>query len=143
MGDRTKITVILNLESLTSVKQIRAALGHTRYYRKLIKGYARITMPMEKLLKKDVMLCWNEDYKKILDVLKDKMVTAPILVFLDWKMEFHVHVDMSCIALGAVLTQAGRGELDHPIAFTSRRLSKAEKNYSTTKREGLAMVYTL
>jgi len=98
---------------------------------------------MEKLLKKDVMLCWNEDYKKILDVLKDKMVTAPILVFLDWKMEFHVHVDMSCIALGAVLTQAGRGELDHPIAFTSRRLSKAEKNYSTTKREGLAMVYTL
>jgi len=62
---------------------------------------------MEKLLKKDVTFCWNEDCKKILDILKEKMVTAPILVFLDWKKEFHVHVDVSCIALGAVLTQAG------------------------------------
>jgi len=53
------------------------------------------------------------------------------------------HVDASCIALGAVLTQAGEGEMDHPIAFASRKLSKAEKNYSTTELEGLAMVYML
>eukprot|EP00253_Pinus_taeda_P003865 PITA_03865 len=50
---------------------------------------------------------------------------------------------MSCIALGVVLTQAGEGELDHLIAFASRRLSKAENNYSTTEHEGLAMVYEL
>ena len=42
-----------------------------------------------------------------------------------------MHVDVSCIALGAVLTQEGEGEIDHPIAFASRKLSKAEKNYST------------
>jgi len=97
---------------------------------------------MEKLLKKDVTFYWNEDCKKSLDVLKEKMVIAPILVFLNWK-EFHVHVDVSCIALGVVLTQSGGGDLDHPIAFASRSLSKAEKNYSTTECEGLAMVYTL
>jgi len=71
------------------------------------------------------------------------MVTAPILVFLDWKKEFHVHVDASCIVLGAALTQAGGEDLDHTITFVSRRLSKVEKNYSTTKHEGLAMVYAL
>ena len=71
------------------------------------------------------------------------MVTTLILVFPDWKKEFHVHVDASCIALGAILAQAGRGELDHPIAFASRKLSKAKKNYSTIEREGLAMVYAL
>ena len=60
-----------------------------------------------------------------------------ILVFPHWKMEFHVHVDASCIALGAMLAQASEGEMDHPIAFTSRKLSKAEKNYSMTKRKGL------
>ena len=54
-----------------------------------------------------------------------------------------MHVDASCIALGVMLTQAGEGELDHPIAFASRKLSKAKKNYSTTDREGLAMVYVL
>ena len=52
-------------------------------------------------------------------------------------------MDASCIALGIVLTQAGDGELDHLIAFVSWKLSKAEKNYSTTEREGLAMVYML
>ena len=50
---------------------------------------------------------------------------------------------MASIALGAVLTQEGGEGLDHPIAFKSRRLSKAEKNYSTTEREGLAMVDVL
>eukprot|EP00253_Pinus_taeda_P022982 PITA_22982 len=76
-------------------------------------------MPMEKLLKKDVTFCWNEAYKKILDVLKGKMVTALILVFPDWKKEFHVHVDTSSIALRVVLTQASGGDLDHPIEFTN------------------------
>ena len=71
------------------------------------------------------------------------MVTAPILVFLDWTKEFHVHVDASCITLGVVLTQASEGELDHPIVFASRKLSKAEKNYSMTEHKGLAMVYAL
>lgn len=81
--DSMKIAVILNLEAPRSVKQLRTTLGHTRYYRKFIKGYAQITVPMEKLLKKDVTFYWNKDCKKSLDVLKEKMFTTPILVFLD------------------------------------------------------------
>lgn len=50
-------------------------------------------------------------------------------------MEFHVHVDASCIALGIVLAQPGAGEIDHPIAFASKKLSKAGKNYSTTEEK--------
>ena len=71
------------------------------------------------------------------------MVTAPILVFPDWNKEFHVHVDASSIALGIVWVQLGEGNIDHPIAFASRKLSTAEKNYTTTEGEGLAMVYAL
>ena len=58
---------------------------------------------MEKLLKKDVTFYCDEECQKSLNVLKEKMVTAPILVFPDWKKEFHVHVDASCIALGIIL----------------------------------------
>ena len=47
------------------------------------------------------------------------------------------------IALGIVLTQPGDDAIDHPIAFASRKLPMAEKNYTTTEREGLAMVYVL
>ena len=59
-------------------------MGHTGYYRRFIKGYAQITTPMEKLLKKDIKYVWNEDCQHSLDVLKEKMVTASILVFSDW-----------------------------------------------------------
>lgn len=57
----------------------------------------------KKLLKKYVTFLWNEQCQKSLDTLKEKMVTAPLLVFLDWNKEFDVHVDASCIALGVVL----------------------------------------
>ena len=77
-------------------------------------------MTMDKILKKDVTFQWNEESQKSLDILKENMVVAPILVFLDWNKEFHVHVDASCIALGVVLAQPGAGEIDHPISFASR-----------------------
>ena len=60
MVDPAKIVVIVNLEALRNVKQLHATLGHTRYYRKIIKSYAQITAPMEKLLKKDATFCWDK-----------------------------------------------------------------------------------
>ena len=99
---------------------------------------------MEKLLKHDVKYKWNEECQKSLDILKDRMVTTPILAFLDRKKIFHVHVDASSIALGVILAQPSEGNIDHPIAFASKKLSSVERNYTTTtEREGLAMVYAL
>lgn len=84
-------------------------------------------------MKKDATFHWDEDYQKRLDVLKEKMVIAPILVFPYWKKEFHVHVDASCIKLGVILTQPSEGDIDNLIAFESRKLPKVERNNSTTK----------
>jgi hypothetical protein len=52
--DLAKIFVIVNLPPPKSVHQLREKLGHTRYYKKFKKGYAKIIVPMEKLLKKDI-----------------------------------------------------------------------------------------
>ena len=98
---------------------------------------------MEKLLKHDVKYKWNEECQKSLDILKDRMVTTPILAFLDRKKIFHVHVDASSITFGIILAQSTEGDIDHPIAFSNRKLLLAEKNHTTTEREGLAMVYAL
>ena len=97
-----------------------------------------MTAPMEKLLKKDIKFQWSEQFQESLDVLNNNMVTTPIVVFPAWKKEFHVHVDASSIALGVVLMKPGEGSIDHPITFSSRKLSTLEKNYTTTKREGLS-----
>jgi hypothetical protein len=65
------------------------------------------------------------------------------MVFPYWNKEFHVHEDISLIVLSAVLSHPGEGELDHPIYFVSRELFTIKKNYMTTEREGLEMVYAL
>lgn len=61
MVDPVKIAVIVNLEALKNVKKLHAMLGHTGYYKKFIKYYAQITTPMEKLLKKDATLYYDEE----------------------------------------------------------------------------------
>jgi hypothetical protein len=82
--DPTKVVVIVNLPPPKSVRQLKNRLGNTNYYRKFIRGYVQIIVPMEKLLKKDIKYQWNEECQQSLDILKEKMVTAPILVFPDW-----------------------------------------------------------
>jgi hypothetical protein len=69
---------------------------------------------MEKLLRKDTKFQWNDECQHGLDTLKEKMVTVPILVFPDWEKTFHVHVDASAIALGAILAQPGAGGFGSP-----------------------------
>jgi hypothetical protein len=102
--DLVNIAVILDLQPPTSVRRLRETLGHTRYYRKFINGYAHITTPMGKLLKKEAKFQWNEDFHKGLDTLKQKLVVVSIMIFPYWKKEFHVHVDASSIALDTILS---------------------------------------
>ena len=131
--DPTKVALILDLKPPTSIRQLRETLGHTCYYKSFIKGYAQITSPMEKLLKKEDKFQWNDDCQKGLDTLNKKIVTALILIFLEWKTEFHVHVDASSIDLGVVLSHLGKGDIDHPITFARKKLSTEENNYTTTE----------
>jgi len=68
-------------------------------------------------LKNDNKFTWNEECQQSLDILKEMIAIAPILVFLDWAKEIHVLVNASSIALAIVLAQEGEGDIDHPMAF--------------------------
>ena len=72
-----------------------------------------------------------------------KLVEEPILRFPNWSIKFHIHIDASSLAIGAILTQLGDDGMDYPIVYSSQKLNKAEKNYSTTEREALGMVFAL
>jgi hypothetical protein len=97
--DPTKIVVIVNVPPPNLVHQLKSTLGHIGYYRNFIRGYAQITVPMDKLIKKDTEYQWNDEFWRSLDILKEKMVTVSILVFQYWEKQFHVHVDEYAIAL--------------------------------------------
>jgi hypothetical protein len=102
-----------------------------------------INTPLEKLLNKSEGFLWTQDCDKAFKLLKQKLSTAPILTYPNWQVEFHVHIDTSTVELDTILVQLREGNLEHPIYFSSQKLSQVEHNYTATEREGLAMVYAL
>jgi hypothetical protein len=64
-------------------------------------------------------------------------------IFLNWDVEFHVHINASFLIVGVMLTQNLVSRHDYPIIYASRLLNKIEKNYNTMKCETLTMVFAL
>ena len=138
--DPTKVAEIFHMEPSRKVKQQRETLGHTGYYRRFVRNYASITTPMEMLLKRKEEFTWTSDCQTTLNKLKERLVSAHILVYPDWNKMFHVHINYSRIVLGVVLEQPREKNMDHPVCYASRKLSTEKRKYITTKREALTMV---
>lgn len=142
--DPEKVEVITNLQPPTSVKGIQRALGHFGWYRDVMEDYATSALPLTKLLRKDTPFVWTPECQEGFDSLKAKLTSFPCLVPPDWEKPFHVYCDASAVAVGATLCQPhGIHNKDRPIAFASRQLTASERNYSTTDRECLAMVFSV
>jgi hypothetical protein len=144
--DLDKIALIVNFPRPTTVRGVRSFVGLASYYRRAIRSFAEIVAPLTKLLKKlevGAHPVWEPTCEEAFISLKEKLSTAPVLVPPNWDLPFHVYVDASNIALGCVLSQKDTRNLDHPIYFASRQLIAAEKNYTTTEREALAMNFAI
>ena len=102
--------------------------------------YAVITKPLYGIL---VVFIWTEECEESFHKLKISLSTAPILRAPNWNVIFHVHVDASAFAVGAVLCQPDDKGFDHPIYYASRQLSAAEKKYTMTEREALGMIFAV
>ena len=81
---------------------------------------------MEKLLSIDGPYHWTKQYQHSFELLKRKLVEAPILKFPYWSKKFHVHMDASTLVVGAILTQPTDDAIDHPNSYASRKLNKVE-----------------
>ena len=140
--DPEKIDKVKNFPIPTNLTELRSALGLFSYYRKFIKDFSRIAKPMLILLKKDEPFNWTEKQQQAFDRLKEMLVKAPILTYPDFDQPFVIYTDASGIGLGAVLSQI-RNKKEHVIAYASRSLNPAEKNYSVTDQECLAVVWAI
>ncbi len=87
---------------------------------------------------------WTEDCEKAFEELRARLSTYPVLRPPDWGKPFHVFCNASNVAVDSALCQAtGEKENDQPVAYASKQVTPAEKNYSTTERECLTMVFSL
>ena len=139
----SKIAAIKAWKPPTDIHELRSFLGAVGYYRDFISSYARISAPLCKLLRKGVAFEWNQEQDQAFNLLKEKLINAPILKFPDFEKEFIIRTDASGEGVGGVLLQLDEQSIEHPIHFISRSLTKAEKNYGITDLEGTALYYCI
>ncbi|RVW70093.1 Transposon Ty3-I Gag-Pol polyprotein [Vitis vinifera] len=140
--DKAKVELIVKLPPPTNVKGIRQFLGHAGFYRRFIKDFSKISKPLCELLVKDAKFVWDEKCQKSFEELKQFLTTAPIVRAPNWKLPFEVMCDASDLAMGAVLGQREDGK-PYVIYYASKTLNEAQRNYTTTEKELLAVVFAL
>lgn len=136
--DPSKVSTIVEWERPTNVKEVRSFLGMAGYYRCFVKDFSIIAKPMTMLTHKDVKFQWTAQCEQSFQVLKERLVTAPILTLPEPGKRFIVYSDASRVGLGCVLMQG-----EKVIAYASRQLKKHEENYPTHDLELAAVVFAL
>ncbi|RVW62945.1 Retrovirus-related Pol polyprotein from transposon 17.6 [Vitis vinifera] len=140
--DKAKVELIVKLPSPTTVKGVRQFLGHAGFYRRFIKDFSKLSKPLCELLAKDAKFIWDERCQKSFDQLNQFLTTAPIVRAPNWQLRFEVMCDVSDFAIGAVLGQREDGK-PYVIYDASKTLNEAQRNYTTTEKELLAVVFAL
>jgi hypothetical protein len=137
-----KIAAIAKLPEPVNLKQVMTFIQTGSWYRRFVPDFAAIAKPLTDLMKKNSPWQWGDAQKQAFHKMKEYLTTAPILRQADCTKEFFLKTDASGWALGAVLTQ-GEAADEHPVEYASRLLTAPEKNYSTTEREALAVVWAV
>ncbi|CAM8956968.1 unnamed protein product [Rhodiola kirilowii] len=140
--DKAKIDVIKTLPYPSTVRDIKSFLGHAGFYRRFIKDFSKRALPLSRLLQKEVPFEFDDTCKNAFDELKQALTTTPIIRAPDWGKPFEIMCDASDYAVGAVL---GQRDEKKPVViyYASRTLDSAQRNYSTTEKELLAVVFAL
>ena len=133
------VQAVLEYAPPQDVSGVRRFLGLAGYYRPFVPGFSDIAEPLVNLTRKGVEFAWEEACESAFQRLKGLIVTAPVLHFPDFSVPFHLTTDASDVGIAGVLSQPVDG-LDCPIGYFSSCLSRAQRNYSVTERECLAIV---
>ena len=138
--DSAKVEALRNWPEIKTIKQLRGFLGLAGYYRRFIKDFSKIALPLTQMLKKGETIKIEKDspQEKAVNQLIEALSNAPVLASPDYSKQFEISTDASDDAAGAVLQQEGR-----PIAFISQKFSDTQRNWSTYDKELYAVVWAL
>uniref|UniRef100_H3H1W0 Reverse transcriptase domain-containing protein n=1 Tax=Phytophthora ramorum TaxID=164328 RepID=H3H1W0_PHYRM len=142
-ADPAKVKTIVDWPVPKNQKDLRKWLGLANYLHKYSENYADMTWPLSNLLTKDEEWAWDTEHQDDFEAVKESLLYAPILALPDPDRPFSVVCDASDFATGCALLQADTEERERVIAFESRQLKAAEKNYPVHDKELLAMKYAL
>jgi hypothetical protein len=139
--DEKRIKAVKDYPEPKTTRELKGFLGLAGYYRRFIPNFSKIAKPMTELLRKDVPYIWSEKTEAAFRTFKTLLTSEPLLQYPDFARPFVLTTDASNDAIGAVLSQGPIGK-DLPIAYASRTLISAERNYPTIEKELLAIVWS-
>ena len=140
LPDPSLLAAIREISPPKNATEARSFLGLAGYYRRYVKNFAAIAVPLHALTRKDAVFYWSPDCQDAFDCLKTLLTTSPITAFPDFSVPFRLYTDESTAGLGATLAQVREGK-ERIICCTLRSLNQAEKAYTATKLECLAIVW--
>jgi hypothetical protein len=139
--DPRKVEAAMNLLPPTTVTEIKSFLGLVGYYRRFIRNFSLIARPMNTLTQKGIPFIWGSAQQKAFKELKDRLVNAPLLLRPDPNESFILDTDYQLYAIAAILSQKDQEGREHPVAYASKGLTKAEQKWSTYEGELFAIIW--
>lgn len=122
-------------------KQLMSYLGFMNYFRNSIPLYAMLSAPLDSIRNyKSLDKVWTPQHTEAFNNLKLALASAPVISPPDFSCRLHVATDASLTGIGGIIYYI-KNDTVHYVAMASRKLSSSEQNYSTTKRELLAVVF--
>jgi len=141
--EKEKVQGVIEWPVPKSVKDVQKFLGLANYYRWFVKDFAKIAKLLHEMTRKEMKWSWGERQQKAFEKLKERFTTEPVLVTPDLDKEMRVEADVSDFATGGVLSMKYKDERWRPVAYISKLLNKAERNYEIHNKEMLAIIWCL
>lgn len=138
-----KLNQIRDYPPPKNIKQVRGFLGFVNFYAKFAQNYAHETIPLLRLIKKGTTWTWSQEEQTAFERIKQLFIDTITLAHPITNQPFILTTDASDYAIGATLSQRDEEGYERVIAFISRTLKGAEKNYFTTEKELLAIIWAL
>eukprot|EP00731_Ephydatia_muelleri_P016133 Em0009g557a len=137
----SKVEAVLKARAPSNSTELRAFLGLVHYYGKFMQKLAETLQPLNALLKKNARWEWTSICEASFQRVKEQLAKAPVLCHYDPKLPLRLAGDASSYGVGAVLSHIMTDGSERPIAYASRSLTVAEKNYAQLEKEALSLVF--
>ena len=139
--DPTNVSKIVNWPRPENPKHVKQFVATGSYYRRFIRDFATTARPLIDLTKKDSQFLWNDECEEAFNAIKNALIGPEVMGYpLNDGGCFYLDTDASGYGIGGVLSQT-QSDRERVIAYASRSMSKAEKNYCINEKELLAVVF--